>query len=266
MIDRYALEKESSMLNWYPRIKKHLHTPHTIILALTDRELSLIRSALDGKPLPKNLITKIQKTAEKVGGYPLFLRSDQGSGKHMWRDTCCVPGSEFLIPHVINLAEWHEMAGIMGLKWDALVFREFLPLKAAFHAFDGMPVSRERRVFVRDGLVECRHPYWPEEAICEDRLNPLPSDWKDRLAWINTERSDEGQILHDASTFGQIMGGYWSVDFACDDRGIWWMIDAARGEISWHPSDCPHCPKEQKPQPIPEDTILVKLANIGESE
>src|SRR5574343_556102 len=231
MIDRLKLEEESSMLYWYPKIIGRLRTPKTVLLPIPTKDHHRMREILDGKPFPKRIEKKILLKGEEIG-YPLFLRSDQGSGKHEWRDTCYVPNQESLISHVISLLGWHECAGIMGLWWDALVFREIIPLESRFTAFHGMPVSRERRVFVRDGIVECIHPYWPEDAIHEDRENQLP--------------------------------GYWSVDFACDIHGAWWMIDAARGELSWHPSDCQYCPEEQKPKPIPDGSIIVELANLGD--
>ena len=49
--------------------------------------------------------------------------------------------------------------------------------------------------------------------------------------------------------FGKENPGFWSVDFALTwDKG-WVMIDAARGEISWHPESCPYCPEDQKKKP-----------------
>lgn len=69
-----------------------------------------MREILDGKPFPKRIEKKILLKGEEIG-YPLFLRSDQGSGKHEWRDTCYVPNQESLISHVISLLGWHECAG-----------------------------------------------------------------------------------------------------------------------------------------------------------
>lgn len=266
MIDRLKLEEESSMLYWYPKIIGRLRTPKTVLLPIPTKDHHRMREILDGKPFPKRIEKKILLKGEEIG-YPLFLRSDQGSGKHEWRDTCYVPNEESLISHVISLLEWHECAGIMGLWWDALVFREIIPLESRFTAFHGMPVSRERRVFVRDGVIECIHPYWPEDAIYEDRENPLPADWKAQLHYLNDMCGEEiGQLSFMGKIFGEQLPGYWSVDFACDIHGAWWMIDAARGELSWHPSDCQYCPEEQKPKPIPEGSIIVKLANLGEHE
>ncbi len=259
---RFKLENESSMMNWYPKIKGILRTPKTVIVPFTEEELSEIRRTLDGKMLSDKLIEKIYSGADEIG-FPLFMRSDQASGKHEWKDTCFVPTRADLIGHLVQLVEWHECADLFGIRWKALVFRELLELDSTFTAFNGMPVARERRCFVMDGDVICSHPYWPEESIVPDRHAPLPGDWKDRLARLNEEKPDEVEILHEASLFGEVVHGYWSVDFACDVNGVWWMIDAARGEISWHPGDCPFCPEDQRPGEILDfDKILVKREDM----
>ena len=259
---RGKLEKESSLLYWYPKVKDVLRTPKTAVLILSRKERDALRDALDGKGIPNSIIRKIHKYGDEIG-YPLFLRSDQGSGKHEWRETCYVPDREVLIRHVIRLIEWHECAGIMGLQWNALVFRELIRFESIFASFWGMPVARERRVFVRDGVVECIHPYWIEDSIIEDREAPLPPNWKEQLKQLNDMSPEEiGQLSFMGKLFGEVIPGYWSVDFAYGTEGSWWLIDAARGEISWHPEDCKYCPEEQKPKPINSNSIIVKLAEL----
>jgi len=158
------LEAESSLLVWYPKVKDVLPCPKTVIVELTDDEISSLVGMLDGIPPSPWLVDRLDAAAREIG-YPLFLRSDQGSGKHEWKDTCYVPFEGALLKHVAQLVAWHEMAGILGLSFRALVFREFLTLDAPFTAFNDMPVARERRYFVRDGKAVCWHPYWAEQAV-----------------------------------------------------------------------------------------------------
>lgn len=245
-MNRAELEIESSMLNWYPKVKDILPTPKTIMLRLSGREHTQLWGMLDGKPLTKTTKNQILIHAHQIG-FPLFMRSDMGSGKHDWQDTCFVEKEEDLLTHLYSLVEWHACCDFFGKDFSALAFRELLPLQSEFTAFAGMPVSVERRYFVRDGEVICGHPYWPEAAI---RGYNLPADWKDRLARMNTETEDEICLLAVmAAKFSRVIPGYWSVDFAKsrdETRGYegWYFIDAARGEISWHPDDCPHKPKD----------------------
>lgn len=250
LVARRALEEESSLTQWYPKVKDVLPCPKTVIVELTNDEISSLIGMLDGIPPSPWLVDRLDAAAREIG-YPLFLRSDQGSGKHEWKDTCYVPGEGVLLKHVARLVAWHELAGMLGLSFRALVFREFLTLDAPFTAFNDMPVARERRYFVRDGKVVCRHPYWPDLTLFTyPGATPLPPNWQQQLARLNTMDDAEVQDLtRMAVTFGERNPGFWSVDFARTRAGRWVLIDAARGELSWHPEDCPHNPHPPEPQP-----------------
>lgn len=257
ILSRQNLEAESSLLVWYPKVKDVLPCPRTVVVELTDDEISSLIGMLDGTPPNPWLVDRLDAAAREIG-YPLFLRSDQGSGKHEWKDTCYVPSEGVLLKHVAQLVAWHEMAGILGLSFRALVFREFLTLDAPFLAFNGMPVARERRYFVQNGSVECKHPYWPPESIFTYRGTPaLPADWQQQIARLNEMDDAEVQELTQmAETFGERNPGYWSVDFARTRDGRWVLIDAARGEVSYHWDNCPHNP--HPPEPKPERTLWME--------
>jgi len=243
------LTRETSMLHWWPKIQGlGLPLPGTVIVELTQEEgaalWEFVMSQQEGghrevEELPVDLVNRLQGAA-KVIGYPLFMRTDQASGKHEWKDTCYVEKGEDLIGHLSNLLMWHEMASIVGLPWQAVVFRELLHLRSTFAAFNGMPVAAERRYFVSDGTVLCHHPYWVKEAIEQGHwLESLPKGWRKKLWRLNCETVREATILPGlAERFSRAVEGYWSVDFAQDIGSNWWLIDAARGELSWHPDGC----------------------------
>ena len=186
----FKLQDESSMLYWYDGIQNLLPVPKTVIYKLSKQESDLVSRLV----MTDATIKKIYDYANKIG-YPLFLRTDHISGKHCWLDTCYVKDENKLIGNVWELLCESATAGPLGLPVGALVFREYLNLDSGFEAFNHMPIAKERRYFVRDGVVECHHPYWPEPAIrgwgdCE-----LVPDWRSRLAMINYESSDEIRIL-----------------------------------------------------------------------
>lgn len=170
---RFDLEQESSLCNWYPKIWKKIPTPRTRILKLTTDEIYQLRATIDGAIIPEDLKTRIRSELYWMST-PLFLRSDQASGKHDWKDTCFVDDKSKIFQHITNLVEWHECAGFLGVSFEALVFREYLPLKSKFTAFNGMPVAPEWRLFVRDGKVVCKHFYWPDDSI----INPSIKGWQ----------------------------------------------------------------------------------------
>lgn len=222
--------KKTSMLYWWPRVKDlGIPVPKTVIIEMPEDDLA---GLLDDKWLSLEDERRLIKAGEKVG-YPLFLRTDMASAKHQWERTCFVPKFEELFKHVWALIDATLAASMFGeLDPSALVFRELLRLNSFFTAFSGLPISAERRYFVRDGVVECHHPYWTQDAI----KRPSKSDWKERLATLNKESAEEIELLTKYATrVGEVLEGYWSIDFAEARDHSWYLIDLAVGERSWHP-------------------------------
>jgi hypothetical protein len=265
VIDRFALEEESSLLVWYPRIEGKIPTPKTTVLKLTVDERRELYKIMDGNPVNPVLEGVIRNAADRMD-VPFFFRSDQASGKHQWKDTCYVTDKSKIMNHLANLIEFHEMAGIIGIRFDALVFREYLPLQSKFTAFNGMPVAPEWRYFIRDGKPVCEHFYWAKDAI----RNPSVKDWEklhDGMQILSQE--DENTLEKYATIFAENNPGYWSVDFALTRDKGWVLIDAARGEISWHPVECIYNPdrdelmeEQNRPKPNFED-MLVRIDGNG---
>lgn len=242
-ISRQSAEEESSMDYWYPLVKDHLPCPKTESITFSDDILNEFQGACYdcGDPvIIKKYLKKVHKIADRIG-YPLFMRSDQGSGKHDWKDTCYVVSRDILEQNLFNLLRWHEIAGIMGLSYKSLYFRELLDIKPMFYAFWGnMPIGFERRLFVCNGKVLCIHPYWEENAIIRSHQYPLPMEWKDIIARSCVIGEEKRQLVEYGETFSQLVPGYWSIDFIKDRQEKWWFIDAAHGEVSWHPEPCEH--------------------------
>jgi len=232
------MQQDSSLLHWFPPIKDILPTPRTRIVHITPDEASSLIGLLDGEMISENLYCRLKAAAQEIG-YPVFLRSDQGSAKHDYLRTCRLEFEERLLGQLACLIEWHLM-------WDlwprAIVFRELLQLNAPFRAFEGLPIAKERRYFVDEGKVLCHHPYWPEGAIEQRHAVPkLPDGWQKMLAEINQEDEDEIACLtRMAESFAEAVPGFYSVDFAQKKDGQWILIDAARGELSWHPEHDEH--------------------------
>lgn len=227
--------EKTSMLYWWPKVKDlGIPVPKTQIVEIPFKDLIM---SLDEKPLEEKHTRRIVEASDQTG-YPLFLRTDMGSAKHFWEDTCYVPDKESLFRHIWSLIDNTLAAGIFGeLDPNALVFREYLLLDSTFIAFSGLPISRERRYFIRDGKVECHHPYWIQYAIEKSWRTPSKKNWKDLLAGLNSEDEAEVDVLaYYTESVGKVLPGYWSVDFALDrNRSTWYLIDMAEGDKSWHP-------------------------------
>lgn len=219
---------------WFPLIEAAgLPVPRTVILPkLTDtEEEGLYNLVGDGTPWSAvgDFIRSIAEAATPFG-YPFFLRTDYTSAKHSWRDSCFVDSPDTIESHVREIAEYSMMADLMGLPIDRWVVREYLKTVPAFHAFRGMPINEEFRVFVRDGVIEHFQPYWPPETI----QRPDVSDWEEQLTLMNTPRDlDRAEIEQLALEVSKVIPGFWSVDCLHVPGRGWFVTDMAEGDKSY---------------------------------
>jgi len=251
----------NSLFKWYPLIKDVVPTPKTVIVPL-EGEFESIDAALSAAyigevtdPTMKQLVDQADQAAQSVGGYPVFLRSDETSHKHQWTNTCYVTSKQSLAKGVANIYEFTLMADILNFRGVAI--REFLELPHEFKAFKGMPVSQEFRFFIRNGMVLCRHPYWPLSAIrradCED--------WLPKLRKLMVLDSDTQELLDElalkVSKAVESLGApqnFWSVDFCVSKKYGWVVTDLALGADSYHWATCQHAdPYMLKAYGDPED-------------
>jgi len=212
--------------------------PKTILIPFT-RPLSIYSlNSEEERPHLEEYIEKVKQIHVSSGfGLPVFLRTDQASDKHAWNTTCFVTNIENIRKHILNLLEFTEMVGISA---SGFVLREFLRLRVGFHAFHGkMPIAREFRFFVREGKLECWHPYWPPASITK----PDNQAFKEILQEFSVLQENELALLTDyAEKIGGAVGGYWSIDFCEVEDGGWMMTDMAQGDDSYHWSTCEHAP------------------------
>ena len=224
---------------WFPRLQSGIAflLPRTeiiqpfstlmVIAAVEDREA-------DASRLFSILIERVKRAGDRLG-WPCFLRTDMTSSKHSWRDTCFLESGDVNLigRHISNLVIDAEC---MGAPFSlALVVREMLSTEPAFHAFHGrMPITKERRYFVKDGEVTCHHPYWPARSIAR----PSVEDFEPLLREINAESEAEIKLLSSMSRkVSEMVPGAWSVDWLHTTRG-WYLIDMALAESSWHWDGC----------------------------
>lgn len=226
-----AREDRNCLSYWFPALLgAGIPVPRTTMIT-TALPLDLM---LDGEHIPgfDDFLAGLIIAARNLGGPPVFLRTGHTSGKHQWRETCYVAEVGTLASHVYRLVEHSALADIMGLPTEVWAVREFLSTVPAFHAFEGLPITRERRYFVRDGAVEDHGAYWPADAV---EHTADVADWLGRLAAINDEPASEVAELSALSAkVGRVLPGYWSVDWLhTTDRG-WVCTDMAEGDRSWH--------------------------------
>ena len=246
---------QNSMNFWFPKIKDKVLVPKTEFVKLYPTgENHELRATFKTK--------EVLNTIEKVGGFPVFVRTDQASNKHNMENSSKISSQKEVVRHINEVLYFNEMAGFMGLPYKNLAVREWLNLDYKFKAFKGTPIAKELRFFIKNGEAICYHFYWPEKAIedyhtitrdqamldllaengieeeKEETDEYLPDNWKRLLVETKKEALSEADIVKkEAQKIAEVFDGYWSVDFARDINGNWYMIDMAKGIESWHP-DC----------------------------
>jgi len=235
----------SSLLYWFPKIKdlgipvpetEWVHIPHELGWRIVEE------ASIDAFTEFKPYIEEIKKKAEKIG-YPVFIRTDQASGKHFFEEACLALSESDIYRCVRKTLEFNICADLFGLPYRAIVIREYLELYWGFKAFSGnLPIAKERRYFIKDGTVLCHHPYWLPEAIKEAHrrdgyLKPhrLPAMWQHILTLLNREMPLEIATLREYSLrVARVLEGYWSIDYALSrDEETWYLIDMAEGYQSY---------------------------------
>lgn len=236
----------NDLAEWFPLVQATgTPTPATIIVPVHD-DLTEILDGVTGPNWEADLAA-VRAAADQIG-YPAFLRTGHLSAKHSWSHSCHLRDRAGLAAAVGELVEAQACAWLPPARH--IVVRELLNADPVFFAFEGMPVTRERRYFARDGVVYDHHPYWPAGAVHTPRDNGAathttgPDQWPGReldatewlplLLSISDEPTDEVDTLAMLTeTAAEHLIGDWSLDWLWTvDRG-WVFIDAAHGEESY---------------------------------
>jgi len=220
-------ERMNDITFWYPRLARlNFPMPKTIIVH-TNCDLE---EMLDGKN-PNGFKEFIEdlKTAINRIGLPCFLRTGMASNKWDWESSCFITDLKKLPQHIFNIVEFSAIATIdRFMSCDFWAVRELIKTKPYFYYFKNMPITKERRFFVRNGKIECSHPYWDVE-------NLFKGIEKEKLEELNKfSIKDQNQLNEMAQYITDTFQGYWSCDFLQDIDGKWWMTDMAIGEKSFH--------------------------------
>lgn len=231
-IPRTYIEDRNCLSWWFPRIQgAGLPVPKTRLIVTEVRLLELV----DGKTPPGFArFLELLLAAINDVGYPAFLRTGQGSGKHQWEDTCFIADEQTNVgQHVANLVEWSAVVDMMGLDDHVWAVREYLPVQPLYHCtrFCNMPVVREWRAFVDGERVAYANPYWPEDALAQGA--PDCDTWADSYDGdFAASRGTLHRVRNLASAAGVACGGRWSVDILETKAGLY-VTDMAIAERSY---------------------------------
>lgn len=136
---------------WYPSLREH--TPKS---AWTTR---------GARFEPDELLAML----EPFGDAPLIVKDYVKSQKHHWDEACFIRSARDRDAVLRVTERFIELQGerLVG----GLVFREFVSLEPLVtHSKSKMPLTREFRVFVRDGCPWLSAPYWEEGDYRDESL------------------------------------------------------------------------------------------------
>lgn len=247
------LEPVSSARYWLPRLEQAgMAMPATLDVPIDALSLTGI---CDFEPTPEALAKfeavrkQIESACDSIG-YPCFLRTDESSAKHDGPNSYRIDGPDDITRCVARTLEDNLMKDLLPTHF---LVRKWLDLKAGFTAFRGHQMAREFRIFAKSGEVLCVHPYWPQ--VAEDAvLDASTPDFVPILRQQGTLTADEDQALRSlASRASEQLLDAWSLDFAQDQHGHWWLIDAALMRESFHDYTCPNCPEHIAERYRPDD-------------
>ena len=238
-LERGEAEKQTAMDFWLPAVEAAgLRYPRTSIIEASRVGFKTVCQWYDGfcceddqkveaMALWCKAVDAVTKAAVAMG-FPCFIRTAYTSGKHDWDKTCY---NDDLAKISTRLARLVEDTLLKDIDLGFFAVREFLPLRSSFHAFWGnMPVAREFRFFAEPDRIRHVQPYWPPGSI----RNPSIEGWEPELeALSRLDDATREELSQAALRVVDALGGYWSVDFAQHENGDWYLIDMARGEVSF---------------------------------
>lgn len=241
-----AIEK-SDLAYWFPKLlDAGVPVPRTQIISLAEEPVRWYAEEDHRKarhPRLDSLEYDLDNLISSEFGYPCFLRTGQGSGKHSFDTHCLVQSYNVLGTRIRNLIEWSAMVDMMGLSCKTWAARELLPVSPVclLPDYGNMPLVVEQRCFISEGRLVCRHSYWPIGALAQgfhDGVIPaeegarilamdlMPAEW---------EADFYRQVLRVVDAFAD--DGSWSVDLLLTSEG-WSVTDMAVASLSYHDSPC----------------------------
>ncbi|HUX54277.1 MAG TPA: hypothetical protein VMV56_07680 [Williamwhitmania sp.] len=220
----------NSITFWLPRLQNvGFPVPKTIMI---NADVDLCHIIDEGIIKEDNRFFDELDRAIDILGVPVFLRTEMLSNKWDWKESCFLENKKNIISHVANLFEASALANIDRFTdCNFFAIREFIETEKVFIYFNDMPITKEIRVFIKNGKILCQHPYWPDEAF--ENIN------SDLIKKVQILDKKDKEIINRMGVYlSNVFHGWWSVDFLKSKHTGWYVTDMAIGENSWHFDNC----------------------------
>lgn len=146
------------------------------------------------------------------GEQAIIVKDYVKSQKHYWEEACFIP----------NASDWENVETVTKRFIElqdvdlniGLVYREFVALQALTeHSVSGMPLTKEFRVFVKEGRIMQCFNYWDE------------GDYGDATVDVNFLKT----------IIPKIKSQFFTIDVAQTKKGEWIIVELGDGQVSGFP-------------------------------
>lgn len=159
-------------------------------------------------------INTFKSDLEQFGQSPIIVKDYVKSQKHYWAEACFIPDASDL-GNVAKITKRFIELQDVDLN-EGIVYREFVELEAlTTHTVSGMPLTKEFRLFVKDGHIIDVLNYWDEGdyGAVEPNL-----DFMDAV-------------------IPKIKSNFFTMDIAQKKDGTWIIVELGDGQVSGLPDN-----------------------------
>ena len=189
----------------------YLPDSYSVIEAFTP-QTTFIADNTDGTDITQ--LAEFHAQLDVFGKSPIIVKDYIKSQKHYWSEACFIPNASDRKQVEKVVKRFLELQG-EDLN-EGLVFREFVELeKLTTHSKSGMPLTKEFRLFVKDGEVIACFNYW-DEGDYEDVLPDL-TPFKEVIP--------------------QIQSRFFTMDIAKKVDGGWIIVELGDGQVAGLPDN-----------------------------
>lgn len=150
----------------------------------------------------------------QFGNAPIVIKDYVKSQKHYWDEACFIPNAADRSKANAVIKRFMELQGD-DLN-EGLVFREFVELEQlTLHSQSGMPLTKEFRVFVKDGKVMGVFKYWDEGNY--EGIQPQLDKFTDVIS--------------------QIGSNFFTLDIAKKKEDDWIIVELGDGQVAGLPDN-----------------------------
>lgn len=159
-------------------------------------------------------IANFRQQISIFGNRPIIVKDFVKSQKHYWAEACFIPAADDEVQVTRVVEKFLELQGD-DLN-EGLVFREFVELEALTkHSQSGMPLTKEFRVFIKNGRIVQVFPYWDEGDYAD--VTPV--------------------LDHFQTVIPNIQSNFFTMDIAQQKNGDWIIVELGDGQVAGLPDN-----------------------------